>query len=278
MPLELSPAGRRYGARPSTPDHRDFGVLSIPGLKLAAPPPSDLHLAEFLGPVRDQGNEGSCTAHAGYAMRMLLANQFQANANKIQFSPEMLYYVERKIDGSLPEDAGSTGRTVCQALNRYGVCPDSDDPYDANPASVPSDKALADALAYKAGAYHALKTVADLKTCINSGYGFIVGFAVYESFESDGVAATGLMPVPNKTGESLLGGHEVFFWGYDDTVECPGAKSPGAFAVQNSWSPTWGAQIGSTPTRGHFWFPFECVSDTDIFFDAFIQHLGHAWR
>ena len=49
-------------------------------------------------------------------------------------------------------------------------------------------------------------------------------FNVYDFAESDAVTASGLMPVPNQQTESLLGGHEVFFCGYDATIECPGAS------------------------------------------------------
>jgi C1A family cysteine protease len=263
MPLPLSPAGRRYGAFRSPVDHRDFGVSSVPKLKSGLLPARDLYLFDWLGPVRDQGSEGSCTAHAGYAMRMLLANQFERNNNRVLFSPAALYYLARKMDGTLPEDAGSTGRTIVRVLNRYGACPESDDPY--GPATLntpPSPEAMLDAKVHRAGAYHRIASVEDMKACIVSGYGAIVGFVVYESFESESVAKSGLMPIPDKRNERLLGGHEVFFWGYDDAKR--------AFAVQNSWGANWGA-------GGHFWFPYECFADPDIMMDAWIQHLGPPW-
>ena len=63
MELPLSNAGRRYGYIPSPPDHRDF---SVSRLKLVAAEkiPSDISLDKWLGPVRDQGQEGSCTGQA----------------------------------------------------------------------------------------------------------------------------------------------------------------------------------------------------------------------
>jgi hypothetical protein len=44
---------------------------------------------------------------------------------------------------------------------------------------------------------------------LRPGYGFIAGFNVYDSFESQATAKSGLMPAPNQQTESLLGGHRT---------------------------------------------------------------------
>jgi C1A family cysteine protease len=63
------------------------------------------------------------------------------------------------------------------------------------------------------------------------------GFMVYESFESSGVARTGIVPMP-KRGEQVLGGHEVLAVGF--------LKSePDYVLVRNSW--------GSRKTGGRGW-------------------------
>lgn len=264
MALELSPAGRRYGAIPSPPDHRDFGISSIPRLRAGPVPSKDLHLQAYLGPVRDQGQEGSCTAHAAYALRMMLANQFEGNRNRVQFSPAFIYYLERQLEGSLPADAGATLRTACRVLYRFGACPERDDPYGPYTMNQPpSPQALADAQKYRAGAYHRILSVEDMKSCIRSGYGAMIGFMVYESFEDPMTARTGMMRVPDKNRERPLGGHAVFIWGYDDSLQ--------AFIAQNSWGEQWGQ-------NGHFWFPYACFADPGILFEAWIQHLGPPWR
>lgn len=268
MPLPLSPAGRRYGAFRSTPDARDFGIA-----RLALPKslPTVIDLAEWSGPVRDQGALGACTAFAGTAMAEFLWRRYRSR--EFVFSPLFLYYQERALDGDLAEgDTGSTGRTCVNALAQSGVCLEPSDPYDASIfRNPPSAAAAQEALQYRSGAYHNLgHSVQDMKACLASGYGFIVGFAVYDSFESDAVASSGLMPVPDKSKESALGGHEVFFVGYDDTIACPGASSPGAFKVQNSWGTGWGQS-------GFFWFPYDCAADPSVLMDAFIQHFGEPW-
>jgi len=59
----------------------------------------------------------------------------------------------------------------------------------------------------------------------------VVGFTVYESFEDDSVAKSGVvnMPLP---GEKVLGGHAVCVVGYDDKTQ--------RFRLRNSWGPGWG--------------------------------------
>jgi C1A family cysteine protease len=70
-----------------------------------------------------------------------------------------------------------------------------------------------------------------MKACLASGYPIIFGFTVYESFESQQVANTGIVPMPGHH-ESVLGGHAVLCVGYDDSTQ--------RFIVRNSWGDSWG--------------------------------------
>ncbi len=70
-----------------------------------------------------------------------------------------------------------------------------------------------------------------MQGCLASGYPFVFGFSVYESFESQDVARTGIVPLP-KQGEKQLGGHAVLAVGYDDSDQ--------TFWVRNSWGTGWG--------------------------------------
>lgn len=273
MGLPLSPALRRYGAFRSKPDHRDFGLAQFianhPATAKIIPPPR-IDLSSSNGPVRDQGQLGACTAFAGTAMTEFLYNRYKSQS--LELSPEFLYYQERLLDGDLGQgDTGSTGRTSVQAMNQFGVCLEASDPYsDIISETPPTPTQLQQALLYRSGPYHNVgNNVWDAKFYLASGYGFIVGFNVYDSFESDAMATSGLMSVPNTTTEQLLGGHEVFACGYDDTIQCPGATL-GAFKIQNSWGTSWGLS-------GFFWMPYQCFADNNIVMDAFLQHFGNAW-
>jgi C1A family cysteine protease len=179
------------------------------------------------------------------------------------FSRAFLYYKERELDGDLSEgDTGSWGRTACKVMRSTGVCLEAEMPYvpgDFNKA--PSTEALLSASKNLSGAYHALNGVFDIKSCLASQYPCLIGFTVYDSFESNWTTP-GLMPIPNKNTELVLGGHEVLFIGYDDDKQ--------AFKTRNSWGINWG--LG-----GNFWFPYKAVADREILSEAWIQHFGKAW-
>jgi C1A family cysteine protease len=87
-----------------------------------------------------------------------------------------------------------------------------------------------------------------MKACLASGYPFIFGFTVYDSFESDAVAKTGIVPMPSKT-ELVLGGHAVMAVGYDDSKKW--------FIVRNSWGEDWG-------DKGYFYIPYDYLTNKNL--------------
>jgi C1A family cysteine protease len=266
MPSKLN---RKYLTRKSAPDWTVPGIARMP--KLTTPLPAKVDLSTSGGPIKDQGQMGACTAFAATAMLEFLHRRYKAETPV--FSPLFQYYNERIMDGDFDQgDTGSTGHTAVKCLNQFGVCLEADEPYDDGGkgiTQVPTAAQVAEALAYKGGSYHQITNVMDMKSCIASGYPFIAGFTVYDSFEADSTASSGLMPAPDPTKESVLGGHEVCFIGYDDSVTCPGA-SAGAFKVQNSWGTGWGQ-------KGYFWFSYQSAADPNVFMDAFIYHFGKPW-
>ena len=160
--------------------------------------PPSFDLTANCSPVRDQGQMGSCTAFASTAMLEFLYRKYKGMTPV--FSPLFQYYQERVMDGDFSQgDTGSTGRTAVKCLNQFGCCLESDEPYDDSGAGiteVPTAQDITDAVSYQAGAYHAITNVQDMKSCIASSYCFIVGFNVFDSFEADTTASSGLMPVP----------------------------------------------------------------------------------
>jgi C1A family cysteine protease len=77
---------------------------------------------------------------------------------------------------------------------------------------------------------------------------YVFGFTVYESFESNAVAHTGVAPMP-AAGETVLGGHAVMAAGYDDASQ--------RFLVRNSWGAVWGM-------GGYFTLPYAYLSNVDL--------------
>ena len=263
MTLALSPAGRRYGYKKDAPVARDFGIGFISLQRASVPKMDNLAL---MGVVLDQGQEGSCTAHAAAADREFLHWKELARRKETiapppdgLFSPSFIYYLERQTDGSLDQgDCGSFGRTSCSVLNVFGCALRTDMPYvPGDFATAPTASQLSGATKWATGQYHRLATVDDMKSCIASGYNFRIGFTVYESFEA--IGSTGIW-TPDTT-EQVLGGHEVLAIGFDDTV------NGGSFLVRNSWGKDWGAS-------GNFYLRYADAANSDILQDAWIQHLG----
>jgi C1A family cysteine protease len=168
------------------------------------------------------------------------------------------------MEGDVKKDAGAQIRTVVKTLNETGVCLEIDEPYIvSNFAKTPSQAAMDNAAKYKSGAYHrVVGGVEDMKSVLRSGYIMVVGFSVYESFESSYTAQTGQMLVPGPK-EKCLGGHCVLCIGYDDNRE--------AFKFRNSWSTAWGDE-------GNFWMGYRIADMPNTISDAWVSHLGPAWK
>jgi len=238
---------KHYGWLPDIPDHRDH-LYAAPVVMLQALPPS-VDLRSHCPPVYDQGQLGSCTANAiAAAMQFDRMKQKQ----KPEFIPSRLfiYYNERVMEGTVDSDSGAMIRDGIKSVSKQGDCPEREWPYDiAKFAEKPKPKCYKDALKYKAIQYQRLvRNLNQMKGCLASGFPFVFGFTVYESFESQQVAQTGIVPMPQPT-EQLMGGHAVLAVGYDDAQQ--------RFIVRNSWGEGWGM-------HGYFTMPYTYLNDSDL--------------
>ena len=170
----------------------------------------------------------------------------------VKLSPLFIYYEERVLEHSIREDAGAMPRDGMKVLVKMGCAPEIDDRYRVRSfKKAPSALAMKDAAQFKVASYHRLSTLRDMQACLAGGSGFVMGFTVYESFESLSVAETGKMPMP-KHGEGVAGGHAVFAAGYQTDPSTPGG---GYLIVKNSWGKSWG-------DSGYFYMPFAYVTPT----------------
>ena len=228
----------RYGWIPDIPDQRDHLYAAPPSFLAALPPSTDLRAG--CPAVYDQGQLGSCTANAiGGAI------EFDRLLQKLpDFVPSRLfiYYNERVIEGTVSSDSGAQIRDGIKTVASQGVCPEPDWPYDiAKFSQKPSAKAYSDAVTDRAISYQSLvQDLNQMKGCLASGYPFVFGFTVYESFETAAVARSGHAPMPG-SGERVIGGHAVMAVGYDDASQW--------FLVRNSWGTGWGL-------AGYFTLPY----------------------
>lgn len=242
---------RRFGWVPDLPDHRDK-MYSAPIAHLGQLPAS-VDLRPGCPPeVYDQAQLGSCTANAiGAAIEFDQMKQGLADV----FTPSRLfiYYNERVIEHTVNEDAGAMIRDGIKSVNKVGAPHETLWPYsDANPGPFqkkPSPQAYADAKKHPVLLYQRLvQSEVQLKGCIASGYPFVLGITVYESFETDAVAKTGKVPMP-KPKEKQLGGHAILAVGYDDRQR--------RFTMRNSWGANWGM-------KGYFTIPYDYVLDENL--------------
>ena len=244
---------KRYGWLPDLPDQRDF-LYVAPPIKL----PNKVDLRPQCPPVYDQGQLGSCTANAIGA-----AHQFEQMKQKgiSAFVPSRLfiYFNERVIEHTENQDSGAMIRDGMKTVVHQGVCPEKDWPYViARFTHRPPASCFAKALDHQVVSYQRLaQTEGQMKSCLASGFPFIFGFSVYESFESESVAKTGKASLPKK-GEKMVGGHAVMAVGYDD--------SQGRFIVRNSWGSTWGKV-------GYFTLPYDYLTRDDLSADFWTIRL-----
>jgi len=262
MPIrlsELEPGTRRigrYGWTPDLPDQRDFlyEAPHRPGAVL----PASVDLRPNCPPVYDQGQLGSCTANA-------IAGAFEFDQMK-QKAPEFMpsrlfiYYNERAIEHQITTDSGAQIRDGVKSVAKLGVCSESAWTYDDtnhNPDPCPTCKYAQKPprLCYDAAKAHTVSsykrliaTLDRLRGCLASGYPFVFGFSVYESFESDEVAKSGVLEMPKPT-ERAVGGHAVLAVGYDDAKQ--------QFIIRNSWGPNWGQ-------AGYFFMPYPYMTNTNL--------------
>lgn len=228
----------RYGWQPDLPDHRDH--LYAAPLAALGPLSAKMDLRSQCPPVYDQGELGSCTANA-----IAGAIQFDRMKQKLaDFVPSRLfiYYNERVMEHSVASDSGAQIRDGIKSVGTQGDCPETEWPYDiAKFKTRPAATCYRDALKYRVVSYQRVtQTLGQLKGCLASGYPFVFGFTVYESFESARVAQTGHAALP-QSGEQIVGGHAVVGVGYDDAKQW--------FIVRNSWGKGWGM-------KGYFTLPY----------------------
>jgi C1A family cysteine protease len=232
----------RYGWNPDLPDARDL-VYSAPAPDSASGLPAKVDLRPQCPALYDQGQLGSCTANAIGA-----AIEFDRIKQKLKdFVPSRLfiYYNERVMEGTVESDAGAQIRDGIKSVAKIGAPPEADWPYDISKfAQKPPPKAYQDAKLDRALQYQrVVQSLQQMQGCLASGFPFVFGFTVYQSFESAAMARTGKMPMP-APGEKKLGGHAVMAVGYDTAQR--------VMIVRNSWGQNWG-------DKGYFYMPFEFI-------------------
>jgi C1A family cysteine protease len=245
----------RDGWIPDVPDQRDM----LYGAVRPVPPTLPLHidLRPTCSSVEDQGNLGSCTGNA-----LAGAVEFLERKDNVRFidaSRLFIYYNERAMERTIKSDAGAMIRDGIKTLKNQGVCSERSWPYIISKFAVKLGAACyKEALKRKITSYHRILTLDEMRTCLAEGFPFVFGFTVYESFESQEVAHSGVVQIPQPN-ERSLGGHAVLAVGYDDVQK--------RFIVRNSWGTGWGQ-------KGYFTLPYEYLANRNLSDDLWTIRRG----
>lgn len=239
---------RKYGWRPDRPDQRDT-YYAVTETFAAQQLPLSVDLRRHCPKVYDQGQIGSCTGNA-------IAAMFQYDEIKqnkpVRFTPSRLfiYYNERVMEGTVNSDAGAAIKDGILSLNKWGACDEALWPYiEAKIFKKPIKAAYTAATKEIVSNYSRIpQDLTSMKSCLAQGFPFVFGFTVYESFESDQVAQTGIVPMPQMS-EQELGGHAVMAVGFSDKDQ--------TFIVRNSWGDSWG--VG-----GYCFMPYSYLTDPNL--------------
>lgn len=244
-----------YGWIPDLPDKRDWVYGAVVRKPAKLPPRVDLRATCSL--VEDQGELGSCTAQA-----LAGALEFLERKNRKTWEDRsrlFIYYNSRVVIGTAREDSGAMLRDGIKTLVKQGACGEDLWPYAIGRfRSRPPAKCYRDGLEHQVTGYFRIAGVDGMRRCLAEGFPFVFGFMVYESFETEKVARTGVAPMPGKR-ETALGGHAVMAVGYDDRAR--------RFLVRNSWGVKWGLD-------GCFTMPYAYLADRDLSDDFWTIRAG----
>lgn len=263
--VEYNPGVRQrhkvgYGWQRDLPDHRDFKFRNR---KVEAPMvlPTVVSLRRKMpNYIFDQLSIGSCTANSSCMMWDFVHRTGP-------YSRLQEYYNTRYVEGTVNQDSGGQIRDAIKCLSACGVAQETLWPYYVGQFTVPPPANVVEAGKQdEVTTYLSIAQDREMMECLAEGFPFVAGFTVYDQFESDTCAQTGIVAMPNDS-SNPVGGHAVCVIGYDlDFHTNPvflNSKIPAQyvsnqmFEVRNSWGVSWG-------DAGHFWIPVQYLQNANL--------------
>jgi C1A family cysteine protease len=243
--------GFGYGTRRDRPDPRDHIYAPPTGLQRKAPKKVDLR--PLMPPVYDQRHLNSCSANAIAAALWFEERHRHDNPRHPSPSRLFIYFNERAIENVLAHNGPVSLRSGYKTVARDGVCSERMWPYRVRDfREAPPPHCREAATQHRAVRYMRLRPrLTHLRACLAEHRPFTFGFAVYQTFKSQLVKRTGVVPRPSKT-DKRLGGHAMVAVGYlDDSRH---------IIARNSWGTSWG-------DGGYCYVPYDYLLDPNLAWD-----------
>jgi C1A family cysteine protease len=209
-----------FNLQKSPIDPKDFMLEAIYPDPVTLPEIWDLR--KDMQPIRDQGQQGTCSAQTAAAMK-----EWQEKID-VQFnaymSPQFIYNLRTD------SEEGMTPKETMEILYKIGIVPESYYPYETNKKIT--EKELKYAEPYRILGYAQINTIDSLKKALYANGPCYIAFPVYnpESMK---------FWIQESTSQEMLGGHATCVAGY----------LKDNFIIRNSWSTSWG-------DYGYTYFPF----------------------
>jgi C1A family cysteine protease len=202
----------KFNLQKSPDDPRDYLLETIYPDTVTLPEKWDLR--KNMRQVRDQGDQGTCSAQTAAAMKEC---QEESDVKfKYYMSPQFVY--------NLRTNQGSEGmypRDTMEILYKIGIVPENNYPYGT---FKPIGEGLKEIAAkYKIQGYAQVNTIDSLKKALFANGPCYIAFPVYNPNKME-------FWKPDFTGQQTMGGHAVTVAGY----------LRDKFIIRNSWSVQWG--------------------------------------
>ena len=212
----------------------------------------EANLIACFGPVRNQGERGTCVAHATVAVLECQRRRLADDSDEL--SEQFTYWLAKSNDG-FPNQDGTWLRVAMPLTEEDGSCLESVWPYNQAPIPGNEGQGPPPAGAEQDAANHRLvgpsqlpnRDPAAMRATLDSGRPLAISVPVYNNWYSNPAAnALGLipMPLPNSVRK---GGHALCVMGYGWDVDFAGG---GYLIVRNSWGTVWAPQSPVAPGYG----------------------------
>ncbi len=227
-------------------------------------PAAVTHVAQ-MPPIRNQGNRGTCVAHATAAVREFMEVGAGMTASDVNLSEQFIYWWCKEQD-NLPNVSGTYPHLGIECLAKLGTVTETQWPYNAIPKTgdegqgPPPAGALDEAWRWRLKRSIRLdpKDIKSIKTALADAKAVVFAIPVFPSwFNLRTTRRSGKINLP-LPGEKQNGAHAMALVGYVDDPTAPGG---GFFLLRNSWAPggvPWG--FDNPQAGGYGAIPYEFIA------------------